>query len=62
MSPLNKAILMTVSCFGALTLIGGIIGTARKWWREGIDLEFLAWVTFLYCICGIVDLFCGDKK
>jgi hypothetical protein len=61
-SRLNKFIVMTVSVAGALAIIGGIIGTAKQWWRNGIDAEFLLLVTLLYCICVVVEHVCGKEK
>jgi len=55
-------IIMLVHFFGLIAMIAGIIGTARKWFRDGIDLEFLIWVTFLYCICRAFSFFCGEKE
>jgi hypothetical protein len=53
---------MLVHFFGLIAMIAGIIGTARKWFRDGIDLEFLIWATFLYCICEVASMFRGGKK
>lgn len=62
MSRLNKIIVMTVSTAGALAIIGGIIGTAKQWWLNGIDSEFLLLVTLLYCVCVIVEHVFGKEK
>jgi len=62
MNQTHKTIIMLVHFFGLIAMIAGIIGTARKWFREGIDLEFLIWATFLYCICEVFSIFRGESK
>ncbi|MFA9197251.1 MAG: hypothetical protein ACEQSM_06565 [Aliarcobacter sp.] len=62
MNQTHKTIIMLVHFFGLIAMIAGIIGTARKWFRDGIDLEFLIWATFLYCICEVFSIFRGESK
>jgi hypothetical protein len=62
MNQTHKTIIMLVHFFGLIAMIAGIIGTARKWFRDGIDLEFLIWATFLYCICEVASMFRGESK
>ena len=58
----NKLIVMTVWLAGVFAVLGGIIGTARKWWRDGIDAEFLLLLALLYCACVIVEHLWGKDK
>jgi hypothetical protein len=39
-----------------------MIGTARKWWRDGIDAEFLVMLTVLYCVWVFVEHVWGERK
>ena len=43
----DKLIVMAVTAVGAVAVVTGMIGTARKWLRYGIDAEFLVMLTVL---------------
>jgi len=53
---------MAVTAVGAVAVITGMIGTARKWWREGIDAEFFVMLTVLYCVWVFVEHLWGRRK
>jgi len=59
MSRFEETILVVLTAVGAVTVGCGMIGTARKWWRDGIDIEFLLAATLLYCVYAIVVHVCG---
>ncbi len=62
MSRYDKIIVMAVTAVGAVAVITGMIGTARKWWRDGIDAEFLVMLTVLYCAWAFAEHVCGKRK
>jgi hypothetical protein len=58
----DKIIVMAVTAVGAVAVVTGMIGTARKWWRDGIDAEFLVMLTVLYCVWVFVEHVLGKWK
>ena len=62
MSRYDKFIVMAVTSVGAVAVVTGMIGTARKWWRDGIDAEFLVMLTVLYCGWVFVEHVWGKRK
>lgn len=52
-------ILMSV---GLVALLSAIVGTIKKWWRDGIDIEFLMVLTLLYCVWVFVEHVWGKRK
>ena len=62
MSRYDKFIVMAVTAVGAVAVVTGMIGTARRWWRDGIDAEFLVMLTVLYCVWVFVEHVWGNRK
>lgn len=62
MSRLNKILVMVMTLTGAVVMIGGVIGLGRRWWRDGIDPEFLLTAVLAYCVVVIVEHVCGKGK
>ena len=62
MSRYDKFVMMAVTSVGAVAVVTGMIGTARKWWRDGIDAEFLVMLTVLYCVLVFVEHVWGKRK
>ena len=62
MSRYDKLIVMAVTAVGAVAVVTGMIGTARKWLRYGIDAEFLVMLTVLYCVWVFVEHVRGKRK
>jgi len=58
----DKFVMMAVTSVGAVAVVTGMIGTARKWWRDGIDAEFLVMLTVLYCVLVFVEHVWGKRK
>jgi len=58
----DKFIVMAMTTVGAVAVVTGIIGTARKWWRDGIDAEFLVMLTLLYCVWVFAECVWGKRK
>ena len=59
MNQTHKTIIMLVQFFGFIAMIAGIIGTARKWFRDGIDL-YLGHVFILH-LRGLLDFSRGEQ-
>lgn len=62
MSRYDKFIVMALTAVGAVAVVTGMIGTARKWWRDGIDAEFLVMLTVVYCVWVFVEHVWGKRK
>ncbi|NBW19021.1 MAG: hypothetical protein EBR82_64700 [Caulobacteraceae bacterium] len=62
MSRYDKLIVMALTAVGAVAVVTGMIGTARKWWRDGIDAEFLVMLTLLYSVWVFVEHVWGKRK
>jgi hypothetical protein len=52
-------ILMSV---GLVAVLSAIVGTIKKWWRNGIDIEFLMILTLFYCVWVFVEHVLGKRK
>lgn len=62
MSRLNKFLIMLMTLTGAVVMIAGVIGIGRRWWRDGIDPEFLLTAVLMYCVVVVVEHVFGKGK